>query len=131
MSIKLILSKVTFLSITFRITIQILKQIEKYIFKHIWQFSNREPIARKTLFLPKTQGGIRLTEAKYQSLAMRLKHFLILKDEQNQERWIPFARYMLATTLYTPHEDFLYMICNNILKADQSQINFYFEDIIT
>ena len=62
---------------------------------------------------------------------MRLKHFLILKDKQNQECWISFARYMLATTLYTLHKDFRYMVSNNTLKTDQTQINFYFEDIIT
>ena len=62
---------------------------------------------------------------------MRLKHFLILKDEQNQENWILFARYMLATTLYRLHKDFRYMISNNTLKTDEPQIKFYFEDIIT
>ena len=108
-----------------------MKQTEKQIFKHLWQLSNREPIARKTLFLPKTQGGIGLIEPKYHSLAMRLKHFLILKEEQNQRSWITFARYMLATAPYTLHKDFRYMISNNILKIDQPQINFYFEDIIT
>ena len=56
--------------------------------------------------LPKTQGEIGLIEPKYHSLAMRLKHFLKLKDEQNQESWILFARYILATTLYTLQKDF-------------------------
>ena len=64
----LILSKVTFLSNIFPISTQTLKQIEKHIFKHIWQFSNWEPIARKTLFLPKTQAGIGLIEPKYHCL---------------------------------------------------------------
>ena len=83
------------------------------------------------LFLPKTQRGLGLIEPKYHSLAMRLKHFLVRKDEQNQESWISFARYMLATTLYRLQKDFQYIISNNSLKTDQPQINFYFEDITT
>ena len=95
----LILSKVTFLSNIFPILNQALKQIETKIFKHTWQFTTKEPIARKTLFLPKTQGGIGLTEPKNHSLAMRIKHFLLLKEEHNQENRITFARYFLAITL--------------------------------
>ena len=62
---------------------------------------------------------------------LRLEHFLILKDEQNQESWISFVRHMLATILYTLHKDFRYVISNNTLKTDQPQINFYLQDIIT
>ena len=78
-----ILSKVTFLSKIFVILTQIQKQIEANIFKHIWQFSKKEPIGIKALFLPKTQGGIGLIEPKYHSLAMKLKNFFILKEEDN------------------------------------------------
>ena len=37
---------------------------------------------------------------------------------------------MLAAFLYRLHKDFRYLISNNTLKADQSKINFYYEDII-
>ena len=57
--------------------------METNIFEHIWQFSKKEPIERKALFLPKTQGGIGLIEPKYHSLAMKLKNFFILKEEDN------------------------------------------------
>ena len=77
-----ILSKITFLSNIFPIPTYILKQIESNIFKHIWQFSPKEPNARRTLYLPKTKGGIDLIELKQHSLAMRSKYFLILKEEQ-------------------------------------------------
>ena len=62
---------------------------------------------------------------------MRLKHFLILKDEQNYESWTSFLKYFLATTLYKLHKDFRYLISNNTLKTDQPKITFYFKDIIT
>ena len=53
--------------------------METNIFEHIWQFSKKEPIERKALFLPKTQGGIGLIEPKYHSLATKLKTFLYLR----------------------------------------------------
>ena len=56
----MILSKVTFISRAFPISKIIQKTIKTYIFKHIWQFSNKGTIARTTLFLPKNQGGIGL-----------------------------------------------------------------------
>ena len=66
----LILSKVTFLSNLLSIPTLVQQQIETYVFKHIWQFSEREPLARTKLFLPKNQGGIGLIQPKYHSLAM-------------------------------------------------------------
>ena len=62
---------------------------------------------------------------------MRLKRFLLLKHEQNQESWTSFLMYYLATTLYKLHRNFRYLISNNILKTDQPRITFYFKDIIT
>ena len=88
-----ILSKATFLSNIFPIPDQVLKQIETKILKHILQFSKKEPRARKTIFLPKTQGGVGRIEPKNHRAAMRIKHFLIIKEEHNQENWILLARY--------------------------------------
>ena len=62
---------------------------------------------------------------------MRLKRFLLLKHEQNQESWTSFLMYYLATTLDKLHRNFRYLISNNILKTDQPRITFYFKDIIT
>ena len=126
-----ILSKATFLSNIFPIPDQVLKQIETKILKHILQFSKKDPRARKTIFLPKTQGGVGQIEPKNHRAAMRIKHFLIIKEEHNQENWILLARYFLSTKLYKLHKDFRYFISNNTLKTDQPEISFYFEDIIT
>ena len=101
------------------------------MFLNISPFTTKEPIARKTLYIPKIQGGIGLLEPKNHSLAMRLKHFLLLKHEQNQESWTSFLIYYLPTTLCKLHKTFRYLISNNILKTDQPRITFYFKDIIT
>ena len=61
--------------------------------------SPKQPTAKKALFLPKTQGEIGLIEPKYNSLAMRLKHFFIVKEEHNQGNWISFTKHILATVL--------------------------------
>ena len=106
----MILSKITFLSNIFPIPNHILTQIGTKNFKNIWPFTTKEPIARKTLYLPKIQGGIGLLELQKHSLAMRLKHFLLLEDEQNQESWTFFLKYYLATTLYKLHKNFRYLI---------------------
>ena len=127
----MILSKITFLSNIFPIPNNVLSQIESKIFNHIWPFTTKEPTARQTLYLPKTQGGIGLLEPQKHSIAMRLKHFLLLKDKQNQESWLLFLKYYLVTTLYNLQQNFRYLIFNNILKTDYPKITFHNKDIIT
>ena len=72
----IILSKATFLSNIFPIPTLVQQHLETYVFKHIWQFTKREPIARTTLFLPKNQGGISLIQPKYHSPAMQIMQFV-------------------------------------------------------
>ena len=81
---SLILPKLTFLSNVFSIPTTLQQKIESIIFKHIWQFHKAEPIARKTLLLPKHQGGIGLLHPQHHRLAMRLKHFLKLKKQKSR-----------------------------------------------
>ena len=128
---SLILSKVTFLSKVFPIPATLQQKIESIIFKHIWQFHKTELIARKTLFFPKHHGGIGLIHTQHHSLAMRLKHFLKLKEKTNQETWIILTRYDLASILYRLHKNFKYMISNNTIKTEKPDIYFCYEDIIT
>ena len=127
----MILSKITFLSNVSPISTTLQQKVESIIFKHIWQFHKTEPITRKTLFLPKHQGGIGLIHPQYHSLAMRLKHFLKLKEKTNHKNWIILTRYNLASILYRLNKNFKYMISNNTIKTEKPDINFYYEDIIT
>ena len=70
---SLILSKITFLSNVFPIPTTLQQKIANIIFKHIWQFHKTEPIARKTLFLPKHQGGIPADTDVFKTSLGRLK----------------------------------------------------------
>ena len=45
---------------------------------------------------------------------MRVKHFLELKDETNEETWITLTRYNIASKIYNLHKDFQYMIVTYI-----------------
>ena len=128
---SLILSKVTFLSNIFPIPNTVQMQIESNIFKHIWQFSKSKPIARKTLYLSKVIGGIGLIQPTYHSLAMRLKHFFKLKEQDNKESWILLTRYNLTSILHRIHKEFWYMMTNKYLKTEQPQTNFYCNDMLT
>lgn len=101
----MILSKVTFPSNVFPLPKIIQQNIEIQVFKHIWQFSNKESIATTTFFLPKNQQGIGLIHPKYHSFTMPIKHFLKLKEGNNQEIWIILTRYNLASILYNIHNN--------------------------
>ena len=70
----LILAKTTFLINAFPIPEQIIKKIHTNIFQYLWQNKTPEPIARKTLFLPKNKGGLNIKETEAHNLAMRIKH---------------------------------------------------------
>ena len=78
----LILAKAACLSNVFPIPDEVLTKIHiiKYnilntlIFKYMWQNKKVEPIARKTIFLPKPKGGLNIKEPKTHNLGMRLKH---------------------------------------------------------
>ena len=92
------------------------------IFKHIWQFPQKEPTARKTLYLPKTQGRVGLIQSQYHSMAMPIKHFLKLKIETNQETWVMITRYKLTSTLYQLHKDFQYIISKKFIKTTKNSL---------
>ena len=66
----LILAKTAYLSNAFGIPNEILTQLQKKIFQYIWQDQKKEPIARKTLFLPKNRGGINIKEPDTHNKAM-------------------------------------------------------------
>ena len=57
----LILAKTTFLSNVFHIPEKIIQKIHTNIFQYLWQNKTPEPIARKTLFLPKNKGSLNIT----------------------------------------------------------------------
>ena len=92
----LILAKTIFLSNIFPIPKEILAQLHTKIYQYIWQDKKIEPIARKTLFLPKKGGGINIKEQDSHNIAMRLKDLLNLKYKEKTPPWTYLATYWLA-----------------------------------
>ena len=91
----LILAKTTFLSNVFPIPEKIIQKIRTNIFQYSWQNKTPEAIARKTLFLPKHNGGLNIKEPEAHNLAMRIKHLITLKQTKDQPPWMHIAIYWL------------------------------------
>ena len=79
----LILAKTTFLSNIFPIPQNTTHKIQKIIFQYLRQNKTPEPIARKTLFLPKNKGGLNLKEIEAHNYAMRTKYLLTFEQKEN------------------------------------------------
>ena len=95
----LILAKTIFLSNIFPIPKEILAQLHTKIYQYIWQDKKIEPIARKTLFLPKRGGGINIKEQDSHNIAMRLKDLLNLKYKEKTPT-MDLPSYLLASERY-------------------------------
>ena len=115
----LILSKITFLSNVFPIPVPIpeetLTEIHTILFNYLWQNKKPEPIARKTLFLPKKKGGLNIKETEAHNYSMRIKHLLTLK--QKEHKWMQLAIYWLAKEIYNYNRNYHHLKNNSILKA--------------
>ena len=73
------LSKLWYLSTVFPIPNWELASTERLIFRYLWEIPDdevgNEPIARKTMYLPKDRGGLGLLHPVCQSRALRFKFF--------------------------------------------------------
>ena len=104
------------MSNVFPIPEKIIQKIHTNIFHYLWQNKTPEPIARKTLFLPKNKGGLNIKESEAHNLAMRIKHFLTLKQKPDQPSWMHIAIYWLGKDIYNFNKEFHHLKRNNITK---------------
>ena len=125
----LILAKTTFLSNVFPIPEKIIQKIHTNIFQYLWQNKTPEPIARKTLFLPKDKGGLNIKEPEAHNLAMRIKHLITLKQTKNQQPWMHIAIYWLGKHIYNYNKEFHHIKGSNIIKTNKMP-PFYYRDLI-
>ena len=65
---------------------------------YIWQRKKLEPMARKTIFLPKEKGSLNVKELETHNLALGLKHLLSIKHNENQLPWTYFTTYWSVIT---------------------------------
>ena len=114
---SLILTKTTFLSNVFPIPEKKITEIYKNIFKYLWQNKKQEPIARKTLLLQKEKGGLNIKEPEAHNIAMRIKHLLSLKQNEEQPSWTYRATYWLAKDICNYGKEFHSLKQNNRAKT--------------
>ena len=83
----ILLSKLWYVCSVFPIPRDLLSEINKIIFKILWNNKKPEPIARETLFLPRERGGLGILVPSIESQALRTKYFLQLGNENNTNIW--------------------------------------------
>ena len=126
----LILSKTSYLSNMFPLDPNTTSKIHKIIFKYLWNSSNTEPIARKTIFLKKKHGGLNLIEPESHNFAMRIKHLLKLKQKDNTPPWTGLATYWLSIDIHNFSKEYQFLMSNNRVKTINKRKPFYYQDII-
>ena len=77
------LSKLWYVCSVFPLPKDLLSQINKTVFKFLWNNENPEPIAQETLFPPRERGGLGILVPSIESQALRTKFLLQLGKENN------------------------------------------------
>ena len=116
------------LSNVFPIPEKIIQKIHTNIFQYLWQNKTREPIASKTLFLPKNKGDLNIKEPETHNLAIRIKHLLTLKQTKDQPPWMHIATYWLGKCIYN-YKEFYHLKGNNITKINKMP-PLYYRDLV-
>ena len=116
------------LSNVFPIPEKIIQKIHTNIFQYLWQNKTREPIASKTLFLPKNKGDLNIKELETHNLAIRIKHLLTLKQTKDQPPWMHIATYWLGKYIYN-YKEFYHLKGNNITKINKMP-PLYYRDLV-
>ena len=109
----ILLSKHWYVCSIFPLPKDLLSEINKIIFKFLWNNKNPEPIASETLFLPR------------ESQALRTKVLLQLGNENNTNIWTYLGRYWVASKVhnFTPEWNFL-------KKNNYPNIPMHYDDVI-
>ena len=125
-----LLSKLWYVGNVFPVPKNLLTEINKIIFKFLWNNKNLEPVARETLFLPRERGGLGILLPSIQSQALRIKFLLQLGNENNTNIWTYLGRYWVASKIhnFTPQWNFLKS--NNYPKNYDPYIPTHYDDII-
>ena len=96
---SLILSKTTYLSNTFPIKTETIQNINNQIFQYIWKNKTSEPIARKTIYLNKKLGGLKLLEPETHKLCNENKTSTYSKTKKQSTNMEKFSN-LLANNKY-------------------------------
>ena len=107
-------------------------KIEHIIFKFFWDNSKSEQIARKTIYLPKKQGGLGLLDPKTMSTALRTKFFRQVVDPKSTSKWVHLARYWCGLALGRHRSEWSFLRSNTVPKLVLPRIIYpeFYEDCV-
>ena len=78
----------------------LLSEINKIIFKFLWNNKNPEPIAQETHFLPRERGGLWILVVSIESQALRIKYLSQLGNKNNTNIWTYLGRHLVASKIH-------------------------------
>ena len=96
----ILLSKHWYVCSIFPLPKDLLSEINKIIFKFLWNTKNPEPIAPETLSLPRERRGLGILVPSIESQALRTKFLLQLGNENNTNIWTYLGRYWVASKVH-------------------------------
>ena len=126
----LILSKTSYISNVFPMNAETINKIHKKIFTYLWKNKKTEPIARKTIHLPRKSGGLNLLEPEAHNYAMRIKHLLTLKQKEKRPSWKNIAAHWLTIDKHNYTQEYNFLMNTNRTKTLNKKKAFYYNDII-
>ena len=126
----ILLIKLWYVGNIFRITKDLLPEINKTIFKFLWNNKNPEPIARETLFLPIERGGLEILVPSTQSQALRTKFILQLGNENNTNIWTYLGRYWVASKIHSFIPQWNFLKKNNYPQNYDPYFLTHYDDVI-
>ena len=95
----ILLSKLWYICSVFPLPKNLIPEINKIIFKFLWNNKNPEPIARETLFLPRERGGLGILVPSIESQALRIKYLIKLGTKLKlTKKYIKEIKNKLITT---------------------------------
>ena len=123
------LAKIWYLATVIPIPKWLQEILEEIIFKYLWG-EGGQPIAKKTIFLPKEKGGLGLLDPVIQSLALRTKHVKSLINPNEKTKWVHLARYWIGLQLGGINPAWAFLRSNRLPKPDRDIYPEYLADCL-
>ena len=118
------------MSSVFPLPRDLLQDINKIIFSFLWNNKNPEPIARKTVFLPRERGVLGILVPSIENQALRTKKLLKLGKENNTNIWAYLGRYWVASKTHNFTHKSNFLKRNTYSKNYDQDIPKFYDDTI-
>ena len=103
--------------------------LDDIIFTYLWD-GKYQPLARRTVYLPKERGGLGLLGLETHSTALRTKFINKIVDKDCESKWVFLARYWIGFPMGKLHPDWAFLRENNLPKLDRPIYPEYYVDCL-